>query len=246
MLRMARVAVEGVPYHITQRGNAKQRIFFADSDYRMYLDLLRRHAERYGLDIWAYCLMPNHVHLIGVPRRPGSMARALGRTHAEYAQYFNLIRQSCGHVWQARYFSCPLDGAHLWRAMAYVERNPVRGGLARDASAYRWSSAAAHFGKPDPAGMVDLSVWRQEYTHEYTPERWREVLQNSVGDQELAERIREATVRGRPLGAAEFVEDMERRAGRSLRPMTPGRPRKARESDHDLRETPQLVLEIGN
>ena len=92
MSRIARVAVEGVPYHITQRGNGKQRIFFADSDYQMYLDLLRRHTDGHGLRIWAYCLMPNHIHLIAVPQRPASMSKALGRTHAEFAKYFNFRR----------------------------------------------------------------------------------------------------------------------------------------------------------
>ncbi len=213
------MAVEGVPYHITQRGNGKQRLFFTDPDYRMYLDLLRRHSDAHGLRIWAYCLMPNHVHLIAVPKRPASMPKALGRTHAEFAKYFNLLHQTCGHVWQARYFSCPLDGAHLWRAMAYVERNPVRGGLVRDAPAYRWSSAAAHLGDPDPAGVLDLSLWRQEYTSS----RWWEVLRTSVDDEQLVERIREATQRGRPLGEAEFVEYMEGRTTRRLRPLSPGR-----------------------
>jgi putative transposase len=170
------------------------------------------------------------------------MPGALGRTHAEYAQYFNLIRQTCGHVWQARYFSCPLDGAHLWRAMAYVERNPVRAGLARESSAYRWSSAAAHFANTDSARIVDLSAWRREYT----PERWREVLRGSIGEEQLAERIREATARGRPLGAAEFIDDMEQRAGRSLRPMPSGRPKKAHGNHTDLPATAQLALEIGN
>ena len=124
MPRIARIAVEAVPYHLTQCGNAKQKIFFADADYRMYLDLLRRYSTAHGLAVWAYCLMPNHVHLIVVPRQETSMAKTLGRTHAEYARYFNLNQRSCGHVGQARYYSCPLAGAHLWRAMAYVEQNP--------------------------------------------------------------------------------------------------------------------------
>ena len=237
MPRIARVAVPDVPYHITQRGNAKQRIFFTDNDYRLYIDLLRRHSERHGLDIWAYCLMPNHVHLIALPRRPASMPRALGRTHAEYARYFNLTRQSCGHVWQARYFSCPLDGAHLWRAVAYVERNPLRAGLARDPFAYRWSSAAAHAGKFDPAGLLDMSSWRLEYT----PERWRDAIRDGVDDEELAERIREAATRGRPLGDAGFIEHLERQTGRTLAPRAPGRPRK-----NVATEGKQRALEIGN
>jgi len=214
MPRIARIAVEAVPYHLTQRGNAKQKIFFADADYRMYLDLLRRYSTAHGLAVWAYCLMPNHVHLIVVPRQETSMAKALGRTHAEYARYFNLNQRSCGHVWQARYYSCPLAGAHLWRAMAYVEQNPVRAALAEDACAYRWSSVASHLGAPDPARIVDLTSWRQEYT----PERWKVVLRTNIDDGQLAERIRAETLLGRPLGDPAFLQQLETRTSRRLCP----------------------------
>jgi REP element-mobilizing transposase RayT len=99
-----------------------------------------------GVALWAYCLMPNHIHLICVPGNGQSLAAALGRTHADYARHFNIEGRSCGHGWQARYFSCPLEGVHCWQAMAYVERNPVRAGLAAQAADYRWSGAAAHTG----------------------------------------------------------------------------------------------------
>jgi len=214
-----------VPYHLTQRGNAKQRVFFADADYRMYLDLLRRYSAAHGLAVWAYCLMPNHVHLIVVPQHKTSMAKALGRTHAEYARYFNLTQRSCGHVWQARYFSCPLERAHLWRALAYVEQNPLRAGLVEDVQAYRWSSVTSHLGGLDPAGIVDLAAWRQEYT----PERWKEVLRTTIGDEQLAERIRAETLLGRPLDQPAFIEQPESRTVYFLRPkptmdsiLTPG------------------------
>jgi len=201
MPRIARIAVPGVPCHLTQRGNGKQRVFFADADYRIYLDLLRRYSVAHALDIWAYCLMPNHVHLIVVPKRATSMAKALGRTHAEYAKYFNLVRRSCGHVWQARYFSCPLEGAHLGRAMTYVETNPIRAGLVEDSFAYPWSS---HIGTPDPAGIVHPDAWRQEYP--------------TIDDDRITDQIRAATRLGRPLGQQAFIEKLEARTGRRLRP----------------------------
>lgn len=201
MARIARIAVEGVPYHLTQRGNGRQRVFFSDADYRMYLDLLRRYCATHALDVWAYCLMPNHVHMIVVPTRATSMAKALGRTHAEYAKYFNLVQRSCGHVWQARYFSCPLEGSHLGRAMAYVERNPVRAGLVEDAFAYRWSS---HFGTPDPARIVHPEAARQDC--------------QVIDDEQVSEQIRAATRLGRPLGQPSFIQQLETRTGRRLRP----------------------------
>jgi len=233
---MARVVVEGVPHHVTQRGNAKQVLFRSDGDCQLYLSLLRVYSRRYGLKVWAYCLMPNHVHVVAVPEHTFSMARTLGRTHSDYARHFNIQRQSCGHVWQARFFSCPLDGAHLWRAMAYVERNPVRAGLMGEASAYRWSSASAHLRGYDGEEFLDLSAWSECYT----PNRWREVLETSVSDEALAERLREATIRGRPLGSAEFVDELERRMLRHLRPQRAGRPKK-RTADGE-----QLALKIGD
>lgn len=186
--------------------------------------------------------MPNHVHLVCVPEQPLSLARTLGQAHRDFARHFNIVRQTCGHVWQARFFSCPLDGIHLWRAVAYVERNPVRAGLVREAGQYRWSSAAAHLtGMPDPKGLLDLGPWAQEYT----PERWRMVLASSVAEEALAERLREATLRGRPLGSEEFIDELERKTGRQLRPLPAGRPKKPRtESAAAGADGRQLPLEI--
>lgn len=91
------------------------------------------------------------------------MAHALGRTHADFARYCNLRKRACGHVWQARYYSTPLDGTHLWQAMAYVERNPVRAHLAAQAEPHAWSSARVRLAGADGAGLVDLTPWRIEY-----------------------------------------------------------------------------------
>jgi len=227
MSRIARIVLPGIPYHVTQRGNGRQRVFFTGTDYVLYLDLLREHAAEAGLVLWAYCLMPNHVHLVAVPTKAEALAQALGRTHANFARHFNLQRRSCGHVWQARFFSCPLDDVHLWRAMAYVERNPVRAGVVPHAGDYRWSSAAAHLAGDDPGQLLDLGRWQQEYG----PRRWRCVLETSVGEETLGERIREASRRGRVLGSDEFVEELESRAGRRLRPRPPGRPKQVGQDD---------------
>jgi putative transposase len=236
MARIARVALVGVPYHVTQRGNARQQVFFSDADCQLYLDLVRAQAGRQRLQIWAYCLMPNHVHFVVVPERTGSMARAFGRAHADYARHFNLQRRSCGHVWQARYYSCPLDRVQLWLAMAYVERNPVRAALVPDASDYPWSSAAAHTGQA-AADWLRLEDWQREYS----PERWGEVLRTSVFEEALAERIRSATLRGRPLGEPGFIDQLEHATGRRLRPRPVGRPKKP-----EAQPKAALALRMGN
>jgi len=236
MSRIARIVLEGIPYHITQRGNARQQVFFEERDYILYLDLLRIYCEEARLSTWAYCLMPNHVHVIAVPQRGQAMAAAMGRTHADFARYYNLKRRAGGHVWQARYFSTPLDAGHLWRAMAYVERNPVRAGLVKRAEEWRWSSARVRLGLAEGDGLVDLARWRAEYSSA----RWRTVLETSVEEEAFGERLREASRRGRPLGNDGFTEELERRSGRRLRPFPVGRPRK-REQD----ENGQLRVGVG-
>lgn len=221
MSRIARVVVEGVPYHVTQRGNARQTVFLRESDFRVYRERLQENAKLYDLSILAYCLMPNHIHLVCIPAKETSLARALGRTAADYARFFNVQNRSCGHVWQARYYSCPLDLAHLWNAMAYVERNPVRAGLSDHAEKYRWSSARAH---TEPGASDSLLRWKP-WIEEYDPNRWLQVLRSTVEEEAMAERIRDASRRGRPLGSKEFVAMLEQKTGRRLAALPLGRPR---------------------
>ena len=130
MPRRARIIVPGVAHHVTQRGNNRQQVFCSDEDRRLYLDLLTRYARRYGTQIAGYCLMTNHVHLVVVPEHKNSLARTFGQTHAEYALALNVSAKRSGHLWQNRFFSCPLDAAHWENALRYVELNPVRAGLA--------------------------------------------------------------------------------------------------------------------
>ena len=166
--------------------------------------------------------MSNHVHFVVVPEREQSLARVFGRTHADYARYANVVRRSCGHFWQARFYSCALDARHAWEALAYVERNPVRAGLVERAEEYPWSSAGAHCGNGDLDGLLDLKLWRQCFTTEH----WRRVLELGLRDAGLEERIREATRRGHPQGDGGFMERAGWALGRDVTPRPPGRPPK--------------------
>lgn len=236
MPRIRRIAIEEIPYHITQRGNARQQVFFTDADHQLYLDLLARHAAQTRLRVHAYCLMPNHIHLIATPERPESMPAALSRVHADFARHFNLQRRTCGHVWQARYFSCPLDRVHFWQALAYVERNPVRARLVQRAEDFRWSSACARLSGAPPPAFLDLSHWREAFT----AEEWAGVLASGPTEIEFGERLAEAGIRGRPLGDAEFLAGLESLAGRRLRAKPVGRPKQVAPKDQA-----QMELEIG-
>src|SRR5882672_4243084 len=149
MARLARVVAAGVPHHVTQRGNRRQKVFFGDDDYRAYKALLAEGCRAAGVVVWAYCLMPNHVHLILVPKDDDGLRAALGEAHRRYTRHVNFREGWRGYLWQGRFASCPMDEAYLLASARYVELNPVRARLARRARDWRWSSARAHLAEKD-------------------------------------------------------------------------------------------------
>ena len=225
MPRIARAVAVGCPHHVTQRGNGRRNVFFSEFDRAVYLDTFFEYAARFSLRVWGYCLMDNHVHFVAVPESERSLARVFGRTHADYARYAHVAHGGCGHLWQARFYSCALDDGHAWAALAYVERNPVRARMVAAAEEYRWSSAAAHCGSESRHSRLDLTEWAQRYNGPH----WREALGTSLAEAGMAERIREATRRGSPLGDERFVTRLGQELGRDLRVKPPGRPAKVRE-----------------
>jgi len=146
MPRHARVVFEGVAHHITQRGNYRQSIFEDDADRKKYLQLVGEYSEKYKTKIFAYCLMTNHVHFIAAPMKPDSLALTFKYANMRYSKYFNFKNKKSGHLWQARFYSCPLYGNHAIEAVRYVERNPARANLVGLPWEYEWSSAAEHVG----------------------------------------------------------------------------------------------------
>jgi putative transposase len=221
MARLSRVIAVDVPHHVTQRGNARRFILDSDADRLVYWQLLQSYCQLHHLSLLGYCLMSNHVHLIVIPRRPDSIALTLKHTHGRYAAYFNTRHLSSGHVWQGRYYSCPLDPPHLWAALRYTELNPVRAGLVAEPEEYPWSSAALHCGRTATDTVVDLEPWREGWNSD----GWSEYLKGR-DDAEEAEVIRRNTHTGRPLGTPAFVSGLEKALGRRLRPEKGGRPPK--------------------
>ena len=220
MARWPRVVVVDVAHHVTQRGNARQAILTNDADRSTYLELLRQYSELHGLSLLGYCLMSNHVHLVAVPRRIDALSQSLKQAHGRYASYWNACRSSTGHVWQGRFYSCPLGDRHLWVALRYVELNPVRAGMVAAAQRWRWSSAAAHCG-PAVDALLDMEPWRKRWT----VTEWGRYLADGESQTDLME-LRQFTHAGRPLGTPDFVAALEKSTLRQLSPRKGGRPKK--------------------
>ncbi len=220
MPRKPRFVAPGLPHHITQRGNNRQKVFFADKDRLAWLERLYLYFDKYEIPILAYCLMDNHVHVVAVPPDQESLAKAMGRLQSDFSRAANFLRNGCGHLWQERFYSSALDEGATAAVMAYVERNPLRAGLVAEAGQYPWSSARVHLRGADPAGKIDLTLWSRLYT----PERWRDVLRFGIDEEAWRERLRQATMRGLPFGSDRFVEQLSRQYDRDLRMRPRGRP----------------------
>jgi putative transposase len=214
MPRMARVVAEGVPHHITQRGNRGEVVFHSDAGREKYLGLLAQYAALHGLRILAYCLMDNHVHLIATPQNPFAIGRALKPVHLRYTQHVNRTEDLSGILWQGRPFSCPLDNHHFWAAMRYVERNPVRARLVMRAENYPWSSAAAHcLLRPNPL-LSPLPPHPDIHN-------WSEFLEEP-DDEKTSLNLRRCTHAGLPLGDDSFIARLEDSFTRRLHPLPRG------------------------
>jgi len=223
MPRLPRTVFANVPHHITQRGNRREEIFFTDADRETYLSWLKDYSDKYHVELLAYCIMTNHVHLIAVPASDDGLQRMLKPLHMRYAQRINRTRDWKGHLWQGRFFSSPLDDAYLWAAVRYVERNPVRAGMARRAEDYRWSSAAAHCGNRTDDLLNLESGWGKQFS---TIVDWSAWLAEGDGKEEI-QRLRQNVEKGLPCGNEDFVQRLGMMAGRQLVLRPQGRPRKA-------------------
>jgi putative transposase len=219
MPHISRLVVPGVPVHVVQRGNHCEDVFFSDLDRRIFLQLLEKYSQQYGLRILGYCLMGNHYHVVCEPDGLASMAWTFRLTNHGYSRWLHVQRGQTGQLWQGRYRSCPLDNRHLWNALCYVEQNPVRAGMVSCALAWPWSSAATHVEGRNTPVTLDMARWRDNYTRR----SWAEVLELGVRDAGFVERFRQANETGRPIGDVEFLERMEVCLGRPVRPQKRGR-----------------------
>ncbi|MDP8238172.1 MAG: transposase [Candidatus Hatepunaea meridiana] len=218
MPRLARIVIPDIPHHITQRGNRRMQVFFSNIDYQYYIDLIGYFCSRHSVKIWAYCLMPNHVHLIAVPSTENSLRLAFGEAHRRYTRYINQREEWRGHLWQERFSSFPMDERHLLSAARYVELNPVRAKLVRKPEDWHWSSAKAHLeGKDDNLVIVKPIL---DFIDD-----WDSFLDEKLDVLEL-DLIRTHIRTGRPLGGKDFIENLEKKLKRTLMKKRAGRKKK--------------------
>ncbi len=221
MPRIARVIKVGSPHHVTQRGNYNQNVFLDDADRERYLLWVREYSEKFGVSFLAYCLMPNHVHFVLIPREKNSLGKMFNATHMRYSQYFHKRIKAKGHLWQGRFNSCVVDKKHLREVIRHIERNPVRAQIVEKPWHWKWSSAGVHSGEDNNAGveLQNLSSFLGE-----SCEGWSQYLKYNT-DPKVIDDLRKCTLTGRPLGAREFVKKLEEESGRRLYPLPRGRPK---------------------
>ncbi len=212
MARSARVVIPGLPHHITQRGNRRQQTFFNDEDYVAYLELMAQWCRDEGVEIWSYCLMPNH--LIAVPSSEKGLRWAIGEAHRLDTRRINFREKWRGYLWQGRFASFVMDEAYWLAAARYIELNPLRAGLVADPCDWRWSSARAHLTGRDDALVKVAPLLAM------IPD-WRAFLNSALPEAELRD-IRRHSRTGRPLGDEAFLSRLEGMLGRVLRPKKPG------------------------
>ena len=211
MPRTSRAAAPDYPHHITQRGNNREAVFFDDQDRQTYLDFLRHYLYQHQLDLWAYCLMPNHIHLLVVPHVSEDLARGIGLTNQSYTRYINRKYLRSGRIWQNRFYSCIVDtDDHHWTVARYIESNPVKAGITSNAFDYRWSSARHHLEDDDSDPLLHKSAWLADDDRE----TYRALLLSSNDSRD--KEIQQATRGGRPFCSAKTLTHLEKFMGRNF------------------------------
>ncbi len=219
MARIPRLVVPGCPHHVTQRGNRKLKTFFCEEDYLEYLDLVKEARAKAAVEVWAYCVMPNHVHFVVVPADAEGLCKFMQHSHRRYARRVNAREKWQGHLWQERFHSVVMDERHLFAAVRYIELNPRTAGLCRAPEDWIWSSAGAHLsGEDDELVTVRPMLDR-------APD-WADYLA-MPNDVPAILGLHQNAKSGRPVGDDEFIKRLQRLTGRDLRKKRPGPPRRS-------------------
>ncbi len=193
-------------------------VFFSDADRHEYLKLLQEQSEKAGVRYLAYCLMTNHIHLLAIPEKKDSLAKAIGEAHRRYTRMINFRENVRGFLFQGRFSSCPVStDRYLLASVRYIEQNPVKAKLVKFPWNYKWSSAGFHCGEVSSGLLINDSSLFSDITD------WRKFLST---DSALSLQLEEKIRTGRPFGPDKFYTIVEEITGKDTRPGLPGRPKK--------------------
>ncbi|ODS34744.1 MAG: hypothetical protein SCARUB_00004 [Candidatus Scalindua rubra] len=220
MPRIARIVATGYPHHILQRGNNREKVFVAKKDFKKYLSLLEKYSTEKDAVILAYCLMSNHIHLLVKPLGEESLFKMMQGITLCYTQYFNRKNKRTGRLWECRYHSTIIDGEkYLWAVSHYIEKNPVRAGIVKNAEDYPYSSARAHI-LGESNVLLSEPLFDEGEVSSYRRFIVGEEDKVSLND------IRRQTRLGKPLGDRGFLEILSKKLSCNLDFRPKGRPKK--------------------
>lgn len=231
MARLPRIDLSGIPQHIMQRGNNRLPCFLDDDDRLRYLTFLREALLATGVDLHAYVLMDNHVHLLATPPQPGDIGRMMQKLGRRYVGLFNARHGRSGTLWEGRYKACLVDSErYVLACYRYIELNPVRAGMVDDPATWRWSSCAANLGQRPRSGLTPHPSWLALGTAPDTRiAAYRQLLDAAIPDEMLAE-IRTYLRQQRAWGRDDFRAVVEEKTHRFAGIRPAHRPRKATSS----------------
>jgi REP-associated tyrosine transposase len=223
--RRARLLFAGVPQHLIQRGNNRQATFFAEEDYRSYLDWLLEAVKKYDCRIYAYVLMTNHVHLLASAEQPYHLSHMMQHLGRRFVRYVNHVYRRSGTLWEGRFKASLVDTeTYFLRCCRYIECNPVRAQMVGHPGEYRWSSYRFHAeGAADKLLSSHEQYERLGNSAQERQSAYRELFRSELDASELSE-IRDTVNRGWPLGGERFKDEIERALKCAVRPPKRGRP----------------------
>lgn len=237
MPRQARVIVPGLPHHIVQRGHNRQPVFVERRDFEYYLANLQEWKQVYGLEVFSYCLMTNHIHLIvrasdNLSAIPQLMKRLAGRQ----TRFVNAMEGRSGSLWEGRYKISPIDtDPYLLACCRYVELNPVKAGMVRQPAEYEWSSYRARTGLgrcdwlDEPDTFASLASDKEGCIKAY-----RRFVEEAAANSKVDELIGSAIQISKLTGGARFVDEIEARTGLRIEARKRGRPSSSENQRLDL------------
>lgn len=225
MARLARLTVTDYPHHVILRGNNRQDIFVDVRDRERMLALLQEHSRAQGVEVHAYVLMGNHLHLLLTPRRDGALPAMMQAVGRAYVRWFNLRHQRTGTLWEGRYRSTVIETErYLLTCMVYIDLNPVRAGLVSEPSHYAWSSYRHYTGqRTDPLVNPHPIFWTLGNTPFSREAAYADMVLAGI-DSSKQQALTNATLTGWALGDAAFVASLQKQTPRRLQKSRAGRP----------------------